>query len=598
MPSSTSKNPFQSLAPYKWGVVAGVLCLVVTNLVAQSIPWVVKWTVEAITGAGGDPWTLHRLALLLGGMALVQALIRILSRLLIFNAGRDAEYDLRRSLFTRLCQLDGEFYRRYRTGDLMSRLTNDLSSVRALYGPGILHVVNTLFAYVVALPLMIHIDPMLTLWSLLPYAVLLGGARFFARGIYGRSKEMQVSLASMTANVQENLAGIRELKNYVLEQQRAELFGHRSAEYLDQAMRLARWRAGMIPFVGVGAGASLVVALWLGGREVILGNLTLGDLVAFNLYVGLLAWPTMAIGWMLSLWHRGIASWHRLHDILAERSSLEVQLEGQEGEGKGKEGKGKGKGKGAEVDIEVKDLGVGFGDREVLRGISFNVPARSLCAVVGRVGCGKTTLAEALARLLVVPEGTVFLGGEDVTHRPVEWTRDQIAYAPQSAFLFSVSIRDNIALGLERHVDPRSDEARQRIEQAVKAAGLEVDLEGFSQGLDTVVGERGLSLSGGQRQRVALARALVCHRPILILDDSLSSVDSGTEKRILGQLRAVLEGRTAILISHRLSALQHAQQVVVLDEGHVAEAGTHEDLLEAGGLYSELYRKQVLAELE
>ena len=403
---------------------------------------------------------------------------------------------------------------------------------------------------------------------------------------------MQVSLAAMTANVQENLAGVRELKNYVLEEQRASLFGDRSAEYLDQAMRLARWRAGLIPFVGIGAGASLVVSLWLGGREVIQGNLTLGDLVAFNLYVGLLAWPTMAIGWMLSLWHRGIASWHRLDEILSERSRLETSA-ADTGEGELRaEPQGEG------VDIEVTDLRVSFGHKEVLGGVSFQVPARSLCAVVGRVGCGKTTLAEALARLLVIPGGTVRLGGRDVTTMPVEWTRDQIAYAPQSAFLFSISIRDNIALGLERHVDPRSDEARQRIEQAVKAAGLEVDLEGFSQGLDTVVGERGLSLSGGQRQRVALARALVCHRPILILDDSLSSVDSGTEKRILGQLRAVLEGRTAILISHRLSALQHAQQVVVLDEGHVAEAGTHEDLLEAGGLYSELYRKQVLAELE
>ena len=601
MPTSTSKNPFQSLFPYKWGVATGVLCLVVTNLVAQSIPWVVKWTVEAITAVDRDPGALHRLGLLLVGMALFQALIRIFSRLLIFNAGRDAEYDLRRSLFARLCQLDGEFYRRYRTGDLMSRLTNDLSSVRALYGPGILHVVNTIFAYLVALPLMISIDPLLTLWSLVPYAVLLAGARVFARGIYGRSKEMQVSLAAMTANVQENLAGIRELKNYVIEDQRARLFGDNSAEYLDQAMRLARWRAGLIPFVGVGAGASLVVALWLGGREVIQGNLTLGDLVAFNLYVGLLAWPTMAIGWMLSLWHRGIASWHRLCDILTERTPLEIETENREGEGEGEgrgKGEGKGEGKGVGIDIELKDLRVGFGEREVLRGISFRIPARTLCAVVGRVGCGKTTLAESLARLLVIPRGTVFVGGEDVTARPVEWTRDQIAYAPQSAFLFSVSIRDNIALGLERRMDPGSDEALQRIQRAVVAAGLEVDLEGFPDGLDTVVGERGLSLSGGQRQRVALARALVSDRPILILDDSLSSVDSGTEKRILGQLRTVLQGRTAILISHRLSALQHAQQVVVLDEGRVAETGKHEELLETGGIYAELYRKQVLTELE
>ena len=649
VPRSDTKNPFQALSPYKLRVGIGVLCLILTNVVAQSIPWVVKWTVEAITGQGGDSRTLPMLCTLLVGMALLQGVIRVGSRLQIFNAGRDAEYDLRRSLFSRLCQLDGNFYRRYRTGDLMSRLTNDLSSVRALYGPGILHVVNTVFAYAVALPLMIHIDPWLTLWSLVPYVVLLAGARLFARGIYNRSKDMQVSLASMTTTVQENLVGIRELKNYSLESHRNQLFGESSRVYLDQAMRLARWRAGLIPFVGLGAGASVVVALWLGGTKVIQGQITLGDLVAFNLYVGLLAWPTMAIGWMMSLWHRGRASWERLQDILGERSALEVEeiqntkyetrnRERGTGTGHGERGVGHGErgvgneergvghgergveneergveneergvghgergveieGEGSGLDIEVRELRVGFGDKEVLKGISLQVPAGSLCAVVGRVGCGKTTLAEALARLLVVPDGSLLVGGEDVNRLPVEWVRAQVAYAPQSAFLFSISIGDNISLGLDAGIDPASEEARQRIQRAVRAAGLEPDLEGFTDGLDTVVGERGLSLSGGQRQRVALARALVTDRPILILDDSLSSVDSGTEKRILGQLQEVLRGRTAILISHRLSALQHARQVVVLEQGRVAEVGRHEELLEAGGIYAELYRKQVLREL-
>ncbi len=593
VPSSSSKNPFSSLSPYKWGVAVGVLCLVLTNVIAQSIPWVVKWTVDTITDPSENTGSLHQLALLLMGMALGQAVIRILSRLTIFNAGRDAEYDLRKALFARLTQLDGDFYRAFRTGDLMSRLTNDLSSVRALYGPGILHVVNTVFAYVVALPLMIRIDPWLTLWCLVPYIVLLSGARLFARGIYGRSKEMQVSLAAMTANVQENLAGVRELKNYALEEHRAGVFGRRSAEYLDEAMRLARWRAGLIPFVGVGAGTSLVLALWLGGREVIQGNLTLGDLVAFNMYVGLLAWPTMAVGWMLSLWNRGVAAWHRLDDILSQKSALEISETNPALELSAVEAPST-----SPPDIVINDLCVAFGEAEVLRGVSFNVPAGSLCAVVGRVGCGKTTLAEALARLVVVPEQSVFLGGVDVTEVPVEQVRDQIAYAPQSAFLFSISIRENIALGLAPGVDPGSEEAAAQIRRAVEAAGLEVDLDGFTDGLDTVVGERGLSLSGGQRQRVALARALVSDRRVLVLDDSLSSVDSSTEKRILAQLQAVLEGRTAILISHRLSALQHAQQVVVLDEGRVTERGTHEELLEAGGVYAELYRKQVLEELE
>jgi ATP-binding cassette subfamily B protein len=321
---------------------------------------------------------------------------------------------------------------------------------------------------------------------------------------------------------------------------------------------------------------------------VIQGQLTLGDLVALNLYIGLLAWPTMAIGWMLSLWHRGLASWHRLMEILQQRSALETGVAGAAPVELPEGGLG----------LELRELSVGFGGggEQVLEQVSFSVPAGSLCAVVGRVGCGKTTLAEALARLLEVPPGTVFLGGRDVTGLPVEWVRAQVAYAPQSAFLFSVSIRDNIAMGLGAGLDPGSAAAGRAIQGAVKAAGLEPDLASFPDGLETMVGERGLSLSGGQRQRIALARALINERPVLILDDSLSSVDADTEKTILQQLRGVLRGRTAILISHRLSAIQHADQVLVLDGGRVAEAGTHDELLERGGLYAELYQRQVLAE--
>ena len=606
-------GPMRYLLRYRWLVLCGILCLMVVNGVSQAIPWLVKWAIEAMEQGRPD---FYRLVILVIGLAVGQAAIRILSRMLIFYAGREAEYDLRKSLFSRLCQLDSAFYRRFRTGDLMSRLTNDLASVRALFGPGILVVVNTFFAYAVAFPLMLRLDPAVSLWALSPYPVLLLGARSFARGIYNLSMEQQAALSRMTAAVQEDLSGIRELKNYLLEEQRSAAFTEISSGYLEHAMRLARWRAAMIPFMGLGAGASLVLVLWLGGAKVIAGEMSLGDLVAINLYIGLLAWPTMAIGWMLSLWNRGLASWHRLREIIQQTSPLEdgEVFPAEPGASQAP----------AEVSLAVKGLSVSYTSspaegadppavleadqqtaagehikgeqiKEVLRDISFTVPAGQLCAVVGRVGCGKSTLAEALARLLPVEQGVVFFGGQDVTRAPVQWVRDQVAYAPQDAFLFSLSIGDNIALGLEHSMN---EERQERIQRAVQLAGLAPDLEGFADGLDTMVGERGISLSGGQRQRIALARALVSRRPVLILDDSLSSVDADTEGRILRELGGVLEGRTAVLISHRLSAIQHADQVVVLDQGQVAEQGRHGELLALDGLYADLYRRQLLKENE
>jgi ATP-binding cassette subfamily B protein len=535
---------------------------------------------KAIDTMGKGERGVGLLALLVAGLAVSQALARITSRILIFNAGRDAEYQLRRTLFAHLCRLDGAFYGRYRTGDLMSRLTNDLASVRALYGAGVLHGINTVFAYAIALPLMLQIDVTLTLAALAPYPVLLLGARHFARGIYQRSHALQRSLATMTADVQEDLAGIRELKTYRLEQRRSAAFGRSSAEYLKEGIRLAAWRAGMLPFVGLGAGASLVLVLWLGGQRVIEGpDLTLGDLVALNLYVGLLAWPTMAVGWMVSLWQRGAAAWSRLRELLEQRPELSADPADHHTAPPA-------------MGLELRGLTVDFAGNPVLRGVDLLVAEGTLCGVVGKVGAGKSTLAQAVARLIDVPAGTVFFGGVDAADLSLGAVRARIAYAPQDAFLFSSSIRENIAYGLDDELAPAERDTR--LADAVRAAGLEPDLGQLPEGLDTVVGERGIALSGGQRQRVALARALVAGSPLLILDDSLSSVDAETEREILANLRRVLRGTTALLISHRLSALQHADQVAVLDQGRVVEVGRHEELLGREGLYAQLYRRQLL----
>ena len=581
-------SPLRFLARYRGWIAVGVLCLVVTNLLAQSIPWIVKRTIEAL-GQDASAGRIGRLALLIVACATGQALIRVLSRVFIFNAGREAEYEIRSSLFARLVRLDAAFYRRYPTGELMSRLTNDLSAVRAMFGPGILHAANTVFAYAVALPLMLRIDARLTLLALLPYPFLMLGARTFARGIYARSSRLQAAMGRMTSDVQEDLAGIRELKSYQLERLRADRFAEGSREYRDQAVGLAAWRSAMLPVVGVGASLSLVLVLWMGGRRVMQGSLTLGDLVALNLYVASLAWPTLAIGWMVSIWQRGAASWQRLAELFGARSALSDGTNDAPTDGATDPALATPRA------IELRGLSVTLAERPVLQDLRFEVPAGTLCAVVGRVGSGKSTLAEALARLLPVPTGTLFVGGQDVNALPVAALRRSIAYAPQDPFLFSLSIAENIAHGLGGAVDASTPEARDRILLAAHAAGLENDLGAFPEGIDTVVGERGVTLSGGQRQRVALARALVARRPILILDDSLSAVDAETERQILVGLRDLLAGTTTFLVSHRLSALQHADQVVVLQEGRVVERGTPAELLARGGHYAQLYERQRLA---
>ena len=591
-PAAVPRHPLRFLAQHRLWIGAGIVFLVITNGLAQSVPLVIKHAIEAIgvaaKAANSDPWLVMRLPLLAAALVIAQTAARIPSRIFIFNAGREAEYELRRSLFGHFCQLDGIFYRKYRTGDLMSRLTNDLSSVRAMFGAGVLHAVNTIFAYAIALPLMMRIDRTLTMWALLPYPILLLGARFFARGIYGRSRLLQQSLARMTSAVQEDLAGIRELKSYRLEGQRSATFSTESADYLKQANGLATWRAGMLPFVGAGAGASLVLVLWIGGLRVLDEQLTLGDLVALNLYVGLLAWPTMAIGWMLSLFQRGIAAWHRLRELLLEASALSAEpVEGMPTASPAP----------SAMNLEVRQLNLSIGETKVLDNISLKIEHSELLGLVGRVGSGKSTLAEAVARLTAVPDGTIFWGGDDVNQLSVRAVRERISYAPQDAFLFSASIADNIAFGLDKSSDAKT--RRAQIALAVKAAGLEPDIAQMPDGLETVVGERGISLSGGQRQRVALARALAAQRPFLILDDSLSSVDAETEREILAGLRDVLTSTTTLLISHRLSALRHADQVVVHnDEGSVAEIGEPSELLQRNGLYAQLYRRQLLDEIE
>jgi len=567
----------------------GCLCLAASNVLGAEIPWLLKSAIDVLRGAhgalalDGARRMVSHTALAIVACALLQGLIRTWSRMLIFNAGRNIEYGLRRDLFGHLTRMDPAFYRLHPTGDLMSRLTNDLGAVRMLFGPGVLNPINTLFIYISTLTPMLRISPRLTLFALLPYPALILGGRAFTRAMYRASRDLQEQIGRMSTAVQEDLAGAAVVKQYALEPLRHAAFSRQNDIYLERSLRLVRARGTLGPLFAMFGGVGTLVVLWLGGREVIHGRLTVGGLVAFNTYLVALSWPTIALGWVISMWQRGQVGWQRVRDILATPPGItDAADETTAGAG----------GAAALVpSIEVRDLTVERDGRKILDGVSFSLAAGDTMAIVGPTGSGKTTLVDAILRLTEVAPGTIFVGGVDVTTIPVRALRSLIGYAPQEAFLFSATIAENIAFGAAGDGTDRA-----AIQAAAQAAGLTRDIAAFHDGYDTVVGERGITLSGGQRQRVALARALGANPRILILDDSLSSVDAETEREILSHLRPILGARTSILVSHRVAAVKDAAQILVVDAGRIAERGTHPELLAGNGVYARLYREQLAAE--
>jgi len=602
-------GPWTYLARYRGQLAGGVAMLLVTNAMFLGIP-VTTGKVVAALGHGDPDGDVPLLCALMVGFALVTAISRIWSRVWIFNAARAAEYDLRGDLFHHLLGLDGLYHASHPTGDTMSRLTNDVQTVRAMWGAGVLNIVNTAFAFATVLTMMIRIDPTLTLIACLPYPTIVIAGRLFGKRIYKASIGVQAQLGALSNEIQEDLTAIAAIKTYGLEAERRARFVVSSHQLLGRNMALTRIRGAMGPvFAGLGSIAMLLV-LYLGGKRHIDGRLGLDQLVEMTQYLARLVWPTLALGWMLSLLQRGKASWTRLANLLATQSTI------VDGTGGPLPALDRDAGAAKAGGLELKDLTVRRGDRVVLDRVSFTVQPGTTTAIVGRTGSGKSTLCEAVNRLLAVPPGTVFLDGRDVTDLPLTELRGAIGYAPQEAFLFSTTIADNIAFGYgagSSLARARADELATlgsrpttsvleagevpaRVREAATTAGLARDLDGMPEGFATVVGERGITLSGGQRQRVALARAIAADPRLLILDDSLSSVDAETEKVILERLRAVLANRTAILVSHRVAAVRAAHQIVVLDNGRVAEVGTHAELLQKNGAYAELYRTQLTAE--
>ena len=577
----TSPSISARVRPELAGILLGAVCLAATNGLSLAVPWLIKGAIDALRSNRQTAAAIHALvvrdALLIAGFAVVLAVIRTWSRILIFNSGRNIEYRLRGDVFRHLLRLDAGFFRRHPTGDVMSRLTNDLGAVRMLFGPGLLNLINTALVYVTTLWLLLHLSPWLTLWALCPYPLLLAGARLSSRTIYQASKSIQEQLGVMSTSLQEDLTGIAVIKHYTLEPTRGVHFRRLNDEYLGRALSLVRSRGVLSPLFAMLGGTGTLIVLWVGGREVIAGRMTIGALIAFNAYLVLLSWPTIALGWIIGIWQRGVAAWSRVRALLETAPRIDDAAADPRATI-------------VSPSIEVRDLTVEVDGRKLLDRVSFALPAGATLAVVGPTGAGKTTLVDTLVRMHEVAPGAVTIGGHDVTRIPLQTLRGQIGYAPQDAFLFSATIAENIGFGAGADID------LPRVRRAAEAAGLAPDLAAFPDGYDTLVGERGLTLSGGQRQRVALARALCADPKILILDDSLSSVDAQTEREILTRLRPILTGRTSILISHRVAAVKDADRILVLDRGRVAETGTHAELVAKGGVYATLYRTELYAE--
>ena len=584
---------------HRRGYLLGCVFLVATNAVALAIPRVTGWAIDALE-AGATSRLIVGYAATIVVFAAVQTLMRVGSRIYVLSISRRIDYELKGMLHDHLLRLSPSFFGATNTGDLMSRLAHDVQLVRALGGPGVLYFFNAIFIYALGVAYMLSISWRLTLVVFAPLPVI----AFFVRILTHRVKEFamasRVALSEVNTMVQENLSGVLVVKSFALESAQVDRFEELSESYMSWGLKEAWTRAQMIPAVGLGGGIAIVTVLGVGGRLVAAGTLTIGDLVAFFSYIGVMIMPTVALGWILSLLQRGAAALERLDEILASPVTIKSPEASRV--------------PGAAPDVKVSGLDFRYDDvlvhyhgilavdedalhsgrRHALLGVDFHAAAGSYVAVVGRVGSGKSTLLKAVQHLIEVPAGTVEVGGVDVTEVDLDALRRYVGYVPQDDFLFSTTVFDNIAYG-------RPDASVDEVQEAAEIAGLGRDIGALPDGLQSVVGERGSTLSGGQRQRVALARALLIDPDILVLDNALSNVDAETERRILdslGGLRRRSRGRhTLIVASNRIGPIQDADHIYVMDAGRIVDHGAHEELLERPGLYASMVEQQRLSDV-
>jgi ATP-binding cassette, subfamily B, multidrug efflux pump len=563
--------------PYKRSLVAGILCIFISVLIGLFVPFKVGQAVDDLH-KGLTWYKLTKHALTIIGISVVSGIFLFLQRRILINMSRHIEYDLRRDFYTHLQRLPLSFFQSNRTGDLMARATNDLAAVRQLAGPMIMYTLQTIFAVLLILPLMLRISWSLTLLLFVTMPLVSLTVKYLGQQVHIRFEKIQEFFSHISARAQENFSGVRVVRAYAQEEAEIEAFNELNQQYAKRNLSLVRISAMMRPLMQFLIGIGFVLILLYGGLLAIRGEMSIGQFTEFNFYLVRLIWPLIALGYVVNLYQRGTASLKRMNSIFAVAPAISDRPDvGNQPEIKG--------------EIEFRNLTFKYSEElePVLHDINLTIKTGQTVAFVGHTGSGKSTIINLIPRMLEAPAGMVFIDGIPITDYPLKQLRKSIGYVPQEPFLFSETLAENIAFGVEEANE--SD-----IEWAAEIAGLTEDVAGFPDGFETLVGERGITLSGGQKQRTAIARAVIRRPKILILDDALSAVDTYTEEKILSRLRGVMRERTSIIVSHRISTVLHSDIICVLDNGRIVERGTHEELLKRGGLYADLHERQLLEE--
>jgi len=590
------------LKRHRLGLLLGGLCVLFNNGVWVLFPQVIRRAINDLN-SGVTRQKLLTYSLLIIAIALFKGIFQFLTRFVVIGISRDIEFDLRNDLFAHLERLSYSYYQRNRTGDIMARATNDLNAVRMLLGPAIMYSANTLVFTAGALAFMLAISPKLTVIAFLPLPVASIVIQTFGRRIHQRFERIQAMFSDISARAQENFSGARVIRAYVQEQAEIAAFENANQEYIHRSLGLVRLMGMLWPTLELMLGAAVVIVLWVGGRLVLEGRMNLGGFVAFNTYMMQLTWPVIALGWVINIFQRGTASLARINEIFLAKPEIADQAASLEPRALSEPVAQSSEliaqsslARSSQIpacsflgEIEFSNLNFAYNGVPVLRDINLHVPAGSSLAIVAPTGSGKTTLVSLIPRIYDAAPGAVLIDGRPIREFPLDALRRNIGFVPQETFLFSDTIRENIAFGVPQAT-------LEEITSAAEAANIAQDIESFPDGYNTTVGERGITLSGGQKQRTAIARALLRSPRILILDDALSSVDTHTEDKILNHLRELMEGRTTIFISHRVSTVRNADRIAVLHQGRIVELGTHDELIAQNGYYTDLYNKQLLEE--